>query len=220
MPPKSILRRALLGATAAYFALLGLIELLSVKEMCETLSAETDFVRVDWLLTADGPRVIEYNVRFGDPESQPLLMRLKTDLVDLLEATVEGRLDQLGRPAFAPLHGAVEHDPDLLGGQRIELVHVRARDQRRVDLEVGVLRRGSDQGDEAVLDGRQERVLLGLVEAVDLVDKHHAALAEHAQPVLRVRESPRVGLVSRRASHLVDGGRGVIRRQASLDWRG
>ncbi len=47
------------------------------------------------MMTNQGPKVLEYNVRFGDPECQPLLMRLKTDLVDVLEAAVEGRLDQL-----------------------------------------------------------------------------------------------------------------------------
>ena len=39
--------------------------------------------------------MLEYNVRFGDPECEPLLMRLQTDLLDLLEATVDGRLDRL-----------------------------------------------------------------------------------------------------------------------------
>ena len=47
------------------------------------------------MLTHQGPRVLEYNVRFGDPECQPLLMRLKTDLVDVFEATIDGRLDEL-----------------------------------------------------------------------------------------------------------------------------
>ena len=47
------------------------------------------------MITGQGPKVLEYNVRFGDPECQPLLMRLKTDLVDILEATVDGRLDAL-----------------------------------------------------------------------------------------------------------------------------
>ncbi len=44
------------------------------------------------MLTASGPKVLEFNVRFGDPECQPLLMRLKTDLVDVLEAAADGRL--------------------------------------------------------------------------------------------------------------------------------
>lgn len=44
------------------------------------------------MLTKDGPRVLEFNCRFGDPETQVLMPRLKTDLVDLLEATITERL--------------------------------------------------------------------------------------------------------------------------------
>ena len=44
------------------------------------------------MLTPDGPKVIEYNSRFGDPETQVVLPRLKTDFVDILEAVVDGRL--------------------------------------------------------------------------------------------------------------------------------
>ena len=47
------------------------------------------------MFTSQGPKVLEYNVRFGDPECQPILMRLRSDLVDLLEATVDGRLDEI-----------------------------------------------------------------------------------------------------------------------------
>ena len=49
------------------------------------------------MLTPQGPRVLEYNVRFGDPECQPLLFRLKTDLIDVIEATVDRKLDQIGQ---------------------------------------------------------------------------------------------------------------------------
>ncbi|MBO8137174.1 MAG: phosphoribosylamine--glycine ligase [Desulfotomaculum sp.] len=47
------------------------------------------------MVTKDGPRVLEYNVRFGDPEAQPLLSLLDTDLVDIMEAVIDERLDQL-----------------------------------------------------------------------------------------------------------------------------
>lgn len=47
------------------------------------------------IITNQGPKVLEYNVRFGDPECQPLLMRMKSDLLDILEATVDGRLDEI-----------------------------------------------------------------------------------------------------------------------------
>jgi phosphoribosylamine--glycine ligase len=55
------------------------------------------------MVTPQGPRVLEFNCRFGDPETQPLLMRLRTDLLDLLEAVVDDRLD-----AF---EGRLEWDP-------------------------------------------------------------------------------------------------------------
>jgi phosphoribosylamine--glycine ligase len=47
------------------------------------------------MITAKGPELIEYNVRFGDPECQVLLMRLKSDLLPLLLATANGTLDQV-----------------------------------------------------------------------------------------------------------------------------
>ena len=52
------------------------------------------------MLTANGPKVLEYNVRFGDPECQPILMRLKSDLLDILEATVDGRLGDIDAPEW------------------------------------------------------------------------------------------------------------------------
>ncbi len=53
------------------------------------------------MLTAAGPKVLEFNTRFGDPECQPLLMRLESDLVDILEATTHGRLDQIDPPRWS-----------------------------------------------------------------------------------------------------------------------
>lgn len=46
------------------------------------------------MLTEKGPRVLEYNVRFGDPETQPIMIRMKSDIVDLFQACLDGTLDQ------------------------------------------------------------------------------------------------------------------------------
>ena len=47
------------------------------------------------MLTPDGPKVLEYNARFGDPEAQVVLPRMKNDLIDVVEACVDGRLDEV-----------------------------------------------------------------------------------------------------------------------------
>ncbi len=47
------------------------------------------------MYTENGPSVLEYNVRFGDPECQPLLMRLETDLLEIMFACIDGTLDQI-----------------------------------------------------------------------------------------------------------------------------
>ncbi|MBS4829252.1 MAG: phosphoribosylamine--glycine ligase [Firmicutes bacterium] len=47
------------------------------------------------MLTPDGPRVLEYNVRFGDPEAQVVLPRMKNDIIDVCEACIDGTLDSL-----------------------------------------------------------------------------------------------------------------------------
>ena len=64
----------------------------AVRAMVEE---ETPFIGVLYcglMLTARGPQVLEFNARFGDPETQAILLRLESDLVDALEACVDGRL--------------------------------------------------------------------------------------------------------------------------------
>lgn len=56
----------------------------------------TGFLYAGLMIDSHGtPRVLEYNCRFGDPETQPILMRLDSDLVELCQAAIEGRLDQV-----------------------------------------------------------------------------------------------------------------------------
>jgi len=67
----------------------------TVKGMAAEGNPYTGFLYAGLMITADGaPKVIEYNCRFGDPETQPIMMRLKSDLVALCNAALDRKLDQ------------------------------------------------------------------------------------------------------------------------------
>ena len=68
----------------------------TVRGMAADGIVYTGFLYAGVMITADGtPKVLEFNCRFGDPETQPIMARLKSDFVDLLEAALEERLDQV-----------------------------------------------------------------------------------------------------------------------------
>ncbi len=67
----------------------------TVRGMAEEGNPYLGFLYAGLMIGADGsPKVIEYNCRFGDPETQPILMRLKSDLVDLCDTALDGNLDE------------------------------------------------------------------------------------------------------------------------------
>ncbi len=66
----------------------------TVKGMADEGHPFTGFLYAGLMIAEDGtPKVLEFNVRFGDPETQPIMMRLKSDLVAHIEAALDGRLD-------------------------------------------------------------------------------------------------------------------------------
>jgi phosphoribosylamine--glycine ligase len=68
----------------------------TVKGMAAEGNTYVGFLYAGLMIMSDGtPKVIEYNCRFGDPETQPIMMRLQSDLVELVEAAVDGKLDQI-----------------------------------------------------------------------------------------------------------------------------
>ena len=76
----------------------------TVDEMRRRGTPFTGVLYVGLALTSRGPRVIEFNARFGDPETQVVLARLRTPLGQLLQAAAVGRLDQVG-----PLRWSADH---------------------------------------------------------------------------------------------------------------
>lgn len=76
------------------------------------------------MITQGGPRVLEFNVRFGDPETQPILARLKSDLLEAMLATCEGRLDKItlewdSRPAVCVVMASGGYPDDYEKGKVI-----------------------------------------------------------------------------------------------------
>ena len=68
----------------------------TVRGMAADGKPYSGFLYAGIMIAPDGsPRVLEYNVRFGDPETQPIMLRLKSDLVELCEAALDRRLDQV-----------------------------------------------------------------------------------------------------------------------------
>lgn len=67
----------------------------TVDAMAEEGRSFTGIIFFGLMLTSDGPKVLEYNARFGDPEAQVVLPRMKSDIIDVMEACIDGRLNEI-----------------------------------------------------------------------------------------------------------------------------
>jgi phosphoribosylamine--glycine ligase len=131
------------------------------------------------------PKVIEFNVRFGDPETQPIMLRLKSDLVDLIDAALDGRLDQVrarwdARPAIGVVMAAGGYPGKVRSGDVIEGLAALAAD---ANPDVKIFHAGTkldEQGRSVTAGGR--------VLTVCALGKDIAAAREHAYAaVARIR---------------------------------
>lgn len=107
------------------------------------------------MLTPQGPKVLEFNVRLGDPETQPVLMRLQTDLLDVLLAATDGKLKELPplqwdpRPAVCVVMASEGYPEDYTKGHPI-----RGLEQAAALSDVKVFHAGTTQrGTDVVNDG-------------------------------------------------------------------
>jgi phosphoribosylamine--glycine ligase len=66
----------------------------TIRGMAEEDTPFKGVLYIGLMMTARGPQVLEFNARFGDPETQAILLRLDSDVVDALEACVDGRLEE------------------------------------------------------------------------------------------------------------------------------
>jgi phosphoribosylamine--glycine ligase len=97
----------------------------TVKGMRVDGRAFTGFLYAGLMIDKSGaPKVIEFNVRFGDPETQPVMLRLQTDLADLLDAAIDHDLDGVEcrwnpRPALGVVMAAANYPDTPKSGDRI-----------------------------------------------------------------------------------------------------
>jgi len=102
------------------------------------------------MMTHQGPKVLEFNVRFGDPEAQPLLMRLKTDAGILLHAAATGKLGELPplewdpRPAVCVVMASAGYPGDYAKGATIRGLEDAAKLPDVKVFHAGTARRGND----------------------------------------------------------------------------
>jgi phosphoribosylamine--glycine ligase len=99
------------------------------------------------MITADGPKLIEYNVRFGDPECQVLVMRLMDDLLTLLKATADGVLDKVSvrwrnETALTVVLAAKGYPGDYAKGSKIGGIDLAAADDAVEIFHAGTKRDG------------------------------------------------------------------------------
>ncbi|MGL4829982.1 MAG: phosphoribosylamine--glycine ligase, partial [Vibrio sp.] len=114
----------------------------------------TGFLYAGLMIDSTGaPKVIEYNCRFGDPETQPIMMRLQSDLVELCQAAIAGKLDQVEskwdpRASIGVVLAAGGYPGDYAKGEVISGLPTQERTGQKV------FHAGTEtQGDQVVTNG-------------------------------------------------------------------
>ena len=142
------------------------------------------FLYAGLMIAADGtPKVLEYNCRFGDPETQPILSRLKSDLVELCKATLEGTLDRQeaewdSRAALGVVMAAGGYPLDYAKG------HVISGPACHNDASSKVFHAGSAvEGEDVVTTGGRVLCVVGLGENIlEARDKAYEIVDEISWP--------------------------------------
>jgi len=141
--------------------------------------AYTGFLYAGLMIAPDGtPNVLEFNCRFGDPEAQPILMRLRSDLVSMCDAAIDGRLDKVSadwdpRAAVGVVLAAEGYPEHARKGDSIEGLVRAARLPGKV-FHAGTERRGG----EIVTSGGRVLCAVGLGDTVLAAQREAYALVE------------------------------------------
>jgi phosphoribosylamine---glycine ligase len=154
----------------------------TIRGLAEDGTPYTGFLYAGLMISPDGtPNVIEYNCRFGDPEAQPVLARLQSDLIVLCEAALEGRLGEVqaqwdDRAALGVVMAAAGYPDAVRKGDAIEGL------ARAATLPGKVFHAGTRlEGDNVVTDGGRVLCAVGLGESVSAAQTRAYALVNSIQ---------------------------------------
>ncbi|MCK5813266.1 MAG: phosphoribosylamine--glycine ligase [Cocleimonas sp.] len=148
----------------------------TIKGMADEGHPFTGFLYAGVMIDEDGiPKVLEYNVRFGDPETQPIMMRLKSDLVGLMNAALDGKLDTAeaewdSRAALGVVLAAGGYPDAYLKGDVISGLSNDNENNAKI-FHAGTSR----QGDDIITSGGRVLCAVGLGETV--TEAQHVAYA-------------------------------------------
>ena len=154
----------------------------TVRGMAAEGNTYVGFLYAGLMIAADGqPKVIEFNCRFGDPETQPIMLRLRSDLVELCLAGAEGRLNEKSsdwdeRPALGVVLAAGGYPGDYRNGEVIQgLPQQESADGK-------VFHAGTRlQGDDVVTSGGRVLCVTALGDTVAQAQQRAYQLAEGIQ---------------------------------------
>ena len=144
----------------------------TIKGMADEGRPFTGFLYAGVMIDSDGvPKVLEYNVRFGDPETQPIMMRLTSDLIELMEAALDGKLDTVeaewdSRAALGVVLAAAGYPEDYPKGDVISGLLGSGNDSAKV-FHAGT----AMQGDDVVTNGGRVLCAVGLGDTVTEAQK-------------------------------------------------
>jgi phosphoribosylamine--glycine ligase len=122
------------------------------------------------MLTPEGPKVLEYNVRFGDPETQAILVRLKSDLLEIFQAVVNGELQNVGVEWSQQSSACVVLASKGYPGSYSTGLSIRGLDRVHLSDQLQVFHAGTSKGENDNLVTSGGRVL-GITAADDTLER-------------------------------------------------
>ena len=149
----------------------------TISGMAAEGNSFTGFLYAGVMVSPEGEiKVLEFNVRFGDPETQPIMMRLRSDLVDLLDAALDGKLDTASsdwdpRAALGVVLAAGGYPMDYAKGKVIAGLPTESNEQAKV-FHAGT----SLSGDDVVTSGGRVLCAVGLGDTVTEAQQNAYAL--------------------------------------------